>query len=289
MKAYKHFNNILQKNLWSVFSLALWVGCASPSPQTSIDEMNAESEKNLLLLNYSLKSDHPIGRDSPCKLRIHRDDRDETLEMVLRPQDHAAMVSVPEPGTFEFQSLYCGLSRSWKMPKNRDGNHFEVQPGKITYLGMLSFQLQKEATELSVAYNYTQDYKTFLETYPRLPEPSKARLVSGYTGKPITAAMVAVPKSEVFPSIRLVASREAQDKMNDSPDMTLCIQKEKHSNPLFFGKLSYEVKYADNQLKELKTVKQDHAYSDAFLKCISQSLNSFRSGIADTLVYKIDF
>jgi hypothetical protein len=234
---------------------------------------------------------------------------DEDGEAVLEIRAGDALRAVPieaAPGRYGFGAPACPGARPRKLA--RKPIPFEVYEKRTSFLGDLIFVAEgsqwqahygnpladgggddddgadEERTDLSAPAD--RDGASSYRRLAALPKALRARLVSGYTGRPMKAAR---GRTKVLTGLRVQPLQSVTVGTLPARPLSLdsCVDAERAVNPVFAGQWKLQVHYRKGQFAGIETERDDHVFSDAFVQCVTKTIERHRPGVPGLAAYEI--
>jgi hypothetical protein len=277
------------KNLLaSLLMMILWSSCASTGSQLKEpSRSNNVWSGTAILLDYNIASTDSAIKDQGCVLILEDTVNLHPFELKLSADEHMALVNLPE-GAYIGKVLVCSTYHQWKLEHFLKGP-IPVHLGVINYLGKISFDFPAEGDGLKIDMkNQKLVTQNLIEDIAELPQGWKNSLFNPFTSKPITADSL-VPGTDgrmnVQTTFFLKPGQQKFSVQDLESALSVCDQKEQRTLPYREGTLTYTAIYEGGKLSSLEKI--DHnSFSDTFLKCLDDSIRSYKP--AESLKFKVE-
>jgi hypothetical protein len=258
-----------------LFSSSLFSGCGSASFEIKPHEaLSSEWSGTGLLLDYDLLH---LAHSDDCTLVFQNSEQEQGYRLKLRAASHMVLADIP-PGTYTGKTLACSHFQDWELNQFLKGP-FTIAPGKINYLGKVTFAFSKDQSAMTVNLGdqteVTDDINTDVSHFP---DTWKSFLFNPFTQRPIDRETL-TKKTAYRLDVRTTYFLKASEASGPSTkglqaSAEECEIMELRTFPYRLGNLSYTGTYEGRKLVKLK--KEGHnSFSDAFTSCIEQSFNDF--------------
>jgi|GEM_PF-4648986 len=256
-----------------VLALSACATTSKPIDLREISKLTPKSTGAALYLN--LQSEKSTYTGNGCYLVLIELDGGKEFDVPFKQNGDLVFVELT-PGAYETHQLVCG-GGTWDLtPLQPSAPAFRILPGKISFLSGLTYMISENhlSTEIDKA---SKDREEILKFFSRLPAHSLDRVVSGYSGKPLTVATS---------SIRL---REWQAKPDTKawPEFDACYDAEKKVNPLWLGELEVTATYKKTSFVSSSFGKGWHTLTNQFQACVLSVLKAFRTDHDNTVTFSL--
>lgn len=240
-----------------------------------------------LLLAVTMTGDLTTVPPGGCRLKLENVRTNKTVYVPLR-KDSEVVFKELEPGRYFGTRLSCATTKIWNL-ENLFGLGFDIQPGKASYVGKVVFEFKNGDLAVFRHAPRLESQKVLNTAQAAVPAELRDSLISGFTQKPIGAAVMESEGPESF---------DVYAKGTDSPDVALadllgrlrhCATLDAKEDPLRLGHFTYVAKYKGKAFSAMKESRGAHVLSDHFVACVENSLRAFQPPTAGELEARVRF
>ena len=238
-------------------------------------ERSTSGDGGLLVVTEFRGRDAAGLKDTSCRWRMINKDSGKSFFVTLAPESPASFASLPS-GTYLTGRLGCGINKVWDLDKIfKDG--FTVEAGRVSYIGKLTFEFQGKQMKEVKKGTRTESAQALASAITSVPTGS-GDLVSGFTQRPITAAMYqGIATSEGF-DIQAAGLKNAASVLEAlARNLKTCANTETAADPLRIGRIEYVGLYRQGRFNEMKNRTDENAFSDRMRACVEQGMMKFQS------------
>ncbi len=259
-----------------VLAFSIWTGGCAGVQSLQLahpDEMN--NQVTLVALSYELENKK--GPEDDCELNIQNKQSGAEYSLKLAGSGEKVVFAEVPAGTYVSKKLRCYSTSAWGMSDLFDVP-LQVQSGKINVAGKVIFQFSKDTSAMSHRFgNRKANLLSIKEVFKRLPDHQKKRVVSAYTGKPVTEKMV---ESESDYQFSVLVTRKKGENVQGEPlleDVKECGEADAQRDPLQIAHLNYLAHYDDGRLAKLEKTVNFHALTPEFEACLLRAFEDFKA------------
>lgn len=214
---------------------------------------------------------------SECRLRVENQTTKKDTFVDLKPGEPGVYEALV-PGHYMVRRLGCGLGKVWNLEELFPSG-FDVQPGRVSYLGEVRFDFKKGQLTTVRNSSRTESAEILPNLLKRAPAGAQDRLVSGFTDKAITQDMMTGAPREGFDVFALGVRDPDRILAPVLESLKTCGNQAAVRDPLRFGQLEYVAVYRQGQFVEIRDRIDKNAFSDTFRSCIEQALRDFQPNV----------
>ena len=270
-------------------SLFAFTGCATQKPLKELDLGSNRWKGTAILLNYRIeKADAEILKTG-CSLYLVNVADGKEYHVALDANRSTVLFEAPA-GEYEGKLLYCSSQRAWSLERFL---HPAIQlvPNKINYAGLATFRFTDDGSGLTnVASTRKESAQALIRNFNEMHPAWSRSVVSAFTKKPITKAML-TSASDYKMSVKLTLGSKEDASPSEALQSKLraCEESETSVNPAPIGQFAMHTKFEGGKLSEAATDKADHSFSDAFPKCVEESLKGLTPSTSGKLEASVAF
>ena len=228
-----------------------------------------------IVLGYQIMDPAKVVTAEGCRLRVRNTDTGHEIFIPIKPTEPGALVQA-EAGHYVTERLGCGISSVWNL-EDLYGKGFQVQKGKVSFLGKLIFFFnQKWQLESVKKGTRVENAESLSLLLLHTAKGAENDLVSGFTLAPITKTMTEGARREGFDVFALGVRESNQATLSPLLEsLKSCSSEAGKSDPLRFGELEYVAVYHAGRFETVRDRKDNNAFSDDFRGCIENSLRKY--------------
>ena len=263
--------------------------CAVTKTLPPQDIAHADPEVTGLAISYSLHTEDPLYQNSGCTLYLQNLKTLKSYDVKLMPGESTVLIN-PAPGSYRADQLYCSRHRNWVNAVRKTLPPFVVVEGRLNYLAPVEFFITDSTGYISIRTKNRFETRTRLaKLFGRLPEPSRASVVSAFNGKSITAKMLVEEGRFRWEAKAPGKGKTELQGNNKAPSFGPCYDGEWETNRVWMGSPKFAAKYEKGEFITAAPVLSEHTFSDTFLRCAQSVMREFHPSDKRTLEYTFNF
>ncbi len=231
-----------------------------------------------VLLAYEMLGDLQTVPAGGCRLKLENIRTRKEVFVSLK-KDNAAVYKELEPGRYFGTRMSCSTTGIWNL-ENLFGLGFDVEAGKVSYLGKVVFEFAKGELGSFRQGTRKANHEALNGALESVPPADRGAIVSGYSRRPIFAAATGADGPEGFD----VYAKGLEDPNINLSDLMSrlkrCATDDAKDDPVRFGHLQYVAIYRGGVFTEMKEsaseTSEAHALNRNFLICVDNSLRTFK-------------
>lgn len=228
----------------------------------------AQEGTGLALLALNIRGMDGSGRTCRWRMINKETGKSYFINIDLGAQHVLAQL---DPGEYEASRFGCGIGRVWNLDETFEGG-FQVEEGKISYLGKLIFEFEGGELENIRRASRADSAMAFLQA-TEAERVENWPAISAFTGKAIDRSMV--ENAEYRDGFDVHARGISNPSKVLAPliaDLKSCVQREGGIDPLRFGYLEYTALYRDGRFSEMKDRIEANGFSDRLRACVERGI-----------------
>lgn len=238
-----------------------------------------------VLIAYQISGNRQMVPTNGCRLKLQNVSTSKTVFVAIKADQQSVYKELPA-GRYFGTRLSCKTTKIWNLD-SLFANGFEVQDGKVSYVGRILFDFSKDdltdfrhATRSESRTAFEEARNTFTD------EPN---YISGFTQKPLANDLNAAETLEAF-DVYAKGTNNAESVLKPLlAKLTTCSKTAAKQDPLRYGDLKYVATYKANKFVNLEKQDDQHALSDDIVNCVENSLRSYAPSVVGALEVQARF
>ncbi len=244
-----------------------------------------------VLLAYEMIGDLQTVPAGGCRLKLENLKARKEVFVSLK-KDTTVIYKELEPGRYFGTRLSCSTTGIWNL-ENLFGLGFDVEAGKVSYLGKVVFDFAKGELSSFKQGTRQESQNALSAAIESLPSGDAGALVSAYSRRPIVASSIGSEGAEGF---------DVYAKGLNNPDTTLsdlmsrlkrCAVDDAKDDPIRLGHIQYVATYRAGVFADMKEAASEtaptHALRRSFLICVDNSLRTFKPPAKNDVEVRVRF
>lgn len=217
------------------------------------------------------------GGSNGCMVTLRSTELAQAYDFNLTSQKDLYFIALP-PGAYRLRGVYCGIKARFEA--SEEGNPaFRVEGGKLALLG--GWELRLDDTSLTRRLEIGEPLAAHLDALKDLDAENRKRVASGYTGAPVSGALLKQP----FQSFKLnfrkgLKAAYAEHEKEAAERMLECWKNELNDNLLALGHGNIVFAYEKGAFTKADRSADAHTYTDGFFACLQQQAATLKLGAA---------
>lgn len=258
--------------------------CTTVPPKRAevADLAHASGVETGVLVSYSMTASSKDVRERGCELVLRHTGLGQEVAFLVRTDEKVALLAL-EPGNYVGLGLLCGGGKKkWRLDHFLE-DAFEVEKGKLTYVGHLNLGLDSTGANLQFSVqDRLKDTQGLAAILRAMPKAAQDRVRIAYTQKPVELEATQGAST----GFKIKAEKFSKDpgraqKLDAElvlAELQKCENDDRAEAPVRIGRLELTATYLDGKLQSIEDSKSRHAFRDSFVECVRSALAALDTG-----------